>query len=75
MMSIALRTFREIGFGLVLAAAWVTSFMPKGSMAPGPERPDAAKGDQKIAERHGFEMGHPRRSLSGRTGMRVKSRR
>jgi hypothetical protein len=35
------------------------------SMTSGPERPDAAKGDQKIAGRHGFEIGHPRRSLPG----------
>jgi hypothetical protein len=32
-------------------------------MAPGPERPDAAKGDRQIAGRHGIEIGHPRRSL------------
>jgi hypothetical protein len=37
------------------------------SMTSGPERPDAAKGDQKIAGRHGLRIGrHPRRSLSGR---------
>jgi len=36
-LTIASRTFREIGLGLVLVTAWVTSFMPKGSMAPGPE--------------------------------------
>jgi hypothetical protein len=37
-------------------------------MAPGPERPDAAKGDQKIAGRHGLRIGRRPRRRAFRAG-------